>query len=463
MTSLRLLNVVAVLAIGAASSASADELALPEARAIAKEAYIYGIPMVDNYRVLHAYSLDPANPEYKGPLNQLVNTARVFTPKDKTVITPNSDTPYSSLGMDLRAEPIVLTLPPIEKDRYYSVQLIDLYTFNFDYLGTRTTGNQGGTFLIAGPDWKGETPKGVDRVVRSECQLALAAYRTQLFNPDDLDNVKKIQAGYKAVPLSAFLGQPAPPAPAAIDWPKPISADDEPSSLEFFNQLGFLMQFCPTHPSEVELYQRFAKIGLKPGKPFDYKSLSPDMQTALRDGMEDGQKEIDARRNKMASSADFFGTREFLKNDYLARAVGAQVGIYANSKDEALYNFIQSDADGSFLSGGADNRYTIRYAPNALPPANAFWSLTMYDIPVQLLVDNPLNRYLINSTMLPNLKRDADGGLTIYIQYESPGPEHESNWLPAPHGPFLLVQRIYLPKPEVLDGTWQQPSVQHVQ
>jgi len=462
VTSLRLLSVVAMLAIGAAFSASADELALVEARAVAKEAYIYGVPMVDNYRILHAYSLDPTNPEYKAPFNQLVNTARVFTPKDKAVITPNADTPYSSIGIDLRAEPIVLTLPPIEKDRYYSVQLIDLYTFNFDYLGTRTTGNKGGTFLVAGPDWKGETPKGVDRVVRSECQLALAAYRTQLFNPDDLDNVKKIQAGYKAEPLSAFLGQPAPPAAPAIDWPKPIATDDERTSLEFFNQLSFLMPFCPTHPSEVALYERFAKIGLEPGKPFDIKSLSPDMQTALRAGMEDGQKEIDARRDKMTSSADFFGTREFLKNDYLARAVGAQVGIYANSKDEALYSFIEADADGNFLSGGADNRYTIRYEPNALPPANAFWSLTMYDIPVQLLVDNPINRYLINSPMLPNLKRDTDGGLTLYIQHDSPGPEHEANWLPAPHGPFLLVQRIYLPEPEALDGTWQQPSVQRV-
>ena len=179
-------------ALSVPASLHADQITPDEARAIAKDAYIYGYPMVDNYRILYAYNLDKANPEYKGPFNQLVNTARVYTPDDKAIVTPNSDTPYSSIGMDLRAEPLVLTLPPIEKDRYYSVQLIDLFTFNFDYLGTRTTGNDGGKFLVAGPDWKGDMPKGIDKVLRSECQLVLAAYRTQLFNPDDLENVKKI-------------------------------------------------------------------------------------------------------------------------------------------------------------------------------------------------------------------------------------------------------------------------------
>ena len=181
-----------------------------EARAIAKEAYIYGFPMVDSYRIQYAYFVDRENPEFKAPWNHIRNIARVFTPDDKAIQTPNSDTPYSMLGLDLRAEPMVLTVPPIEKERYFSIQLIDLYTFNFDYIGSRATGNDGGSFLIAGPGWKGETPKGVKKVIRSETELALAAYRTQLFNPGDLDNVKKVQAGYQVQPLSAFLGQTAP-------------------------------------------------------------------------------------------------------------------------------------------------------------------------------------------------------------------------------------------------------------
>ena len=181
-----------------------------EARAIAKEAYIYGFPVVDNYRVEYDYFVNRENPEFKAPWNQITNIPRVFTPADVAVQTPNSDTPYSWLGLDLRAEPIVLTLPPIEKDRYISVQFTDAYTFNFAYVGTRTTGNDGGSFLVAGPNWKGQTPKGVKKVIRSETELIIVIYRTQLFNPDDIDNVKKIQAGYKVQTLSAFLNTAAP-------------------------------------------------------------------------------------------------------------------------------------------------------------------------------------------------------------------------------------------------------------
>src|SRR5437868_15546642 len=198
-----------------------------EARTIAKDAYIYGFPMVDSYRIQHAYFIDAKNPEYKGPWNHLVNIPRVYTPADTAIQTPNSDTPYSFIGMDLRAEPLVLTVPLIEKDRYFSIQLIDAYTFNFAYVGSRATGNGGGSFLVAGPNWKGEKPDGVKEVIRSETDFIWAAYRTQLFNPEDLDNVKKVQAGYKAVPLSAFLSQPAPTAAPAIDFIKPLTPADE--------------------------------------------------------------------------------------------------------------------------------------------------------------------------------------------------------------------------------------------
>ena len=209
-----------------AARAANQDVNPAEARAIAKEAYIYGFPMVDSYRIQHAYFVDRQNPEYKAPWNQIHNIPRVYTPEDKAIQTPNSDTPYSMVGMDLRAEPIVLTVPAIEKERYFSVQLIDAYTLNFDYIGSRATGNDGGSFLIAGPGWKGETPKGVKKVIRSETELVLAVYRTQLFNPGDLDNVKKVQAGYKAQPLSAFLGQPAPKAAPAIDFIKPLTPAD---------------------------------------------------------------------------------------------------------------------------------------------------------------------------------------------------------------------------------------------
>lgn len=215
-----------------------------EARVIAAEAYVYGYPMVDNYRIMHAYFVDRNNPECKAPFNQIRNIPRVYTPDDKVIQTPNSDTPYSMLGMDLRAEPMVLTVPVIESGRYFSVQLIDLYTFNFAYLGSRTTGNNGGSFLVGGPGWKGAVPPGITKVIRSETEFLLAAHRTQLFHPGDLDNVKKVQAGYKTQTLSAFLGQPAPKAAPAIDFLEPLTPDQQRTSPEFFTILNFVLQFC---------------------------------------------------------------------------------------------------------------------------------------------------------------------------------------------------------------------------
>ena len=349
--SLRCLVTVLLVACVAVLPAHAQTGVSPaEARAIAKEAYIYGFPMVDSYRIQHAYFVDRENPEFKAPWNQIRNIPRVYTPDDKAVQTPNSDTPYSMLGMDLRAEPIVLTVPPIEKERYFSVQLIDAYTFNFDYIGSRATGNDGGSFLIAGPGWKGETPKGVKKVIRSETELVLAAYRTQLFNPGDLDNVKKVQAGYKVQPLSAFLGQPAPTAAPAIDFIKPLTPAEQRTSPEFFNILNFVLQFCPTNPSETELMARFAKIGVGAGKTFDAGKLSPEVKTAIEQGMADAwadlaelQKRIDA---KEVTSGDMFGTREYLKNNYLYRMAAAVLGIYGNSKQEAMYPIYAVDSDG---------------------------------------------------------------------------------------------------------------------
>jgi hypothetical protein len=432
-----------------------------EARAIAKELYAFGVPLVDTYKTIYAFNVDKNNPQYKGPFNSILNIARVFTPEDTAFVTPNSDTPYSFAALDLRAEPVVITVPKLEKGRYFVFQLMDLYTFNFDYIGSRATGNGGGSFLIAGPGWAGETPKGITKVIRAETALVSVVGRTQLFSPADLDKVKRIQAGYKVQPLSSFLGT-APPAPApAVAWIPPMAPGTERTSLEFFNQVAFLLQFAePPHPSEVELRRRFAKIGVVPGKPFDAAAVSPETRAALEAGMKDAQMEIDARRRSLAGRTDMlFGTREFLKNDYVARATGTQVGIGANSRDEAMYPILDKDASGQPLDA-RQHRYVLRFAKGQLPPVNAFWSITMYDVPKQLLVKNPLGRYLINSPMLPTLHPDADGGLSIYIQASSPGKAKESNWLPAPAGPFMVALRYYWPKPELLNAQWVTPPVE---
>jgi len=445
---------------------AADEVSPAEARAIAKEAYIYGFPMVDGYRIQYAYFVDRNDLEFKAPWNQIRNMPRVFTPDDKVVQIPNSDTPYSTLGLDLRDEPIVITVPPIEKSRYFSVQLIDLYTFNFGYIGSRTTGNDGGSFLVAGPSWKGAQPPGIKRVFHCETEFALAGFRTQLFNPGDLDNVKKVRAGYKAQPLSQFLGKPAPPAAPTIDFIKPLTPDQERTLPDFFNILNFVLQFCPTNPSEQELTARFARLNIGAGMRFDVAKLSPEMKKAVEDGMADAWQAFSEAKNQVdmgkLTTGDILGTREYLKNNYIYRMLAAVLIIYGNSKQEAMYPIYTLDPSGQKLDA-AQNRYTLRFAPGQLPPVNAFWSLTMYELPSRLLVANPLDRYLINSPMLPDLKRDADGGVTLYIQHDSPGEDRESNWLPAPSGPFLMFMRLFWPKPQAIEGKWKQPPLQRAE
>lgn len=438
------------------------EITPAEARAIAKEAYIYGFPLVDHYRIQYAYFVDSQNHEFKAPWNTLASMARVATPEDKAIQTPNSDTPYSFVGMDLRAEPIVLTVPAIEKERYYSIQLIDAYTHNFAYIGSRATGNEPGRFMVTGPGWKGATPKGVKKVIASETEFVFAAYRTQLFNPADLENVKKIQAAYKAEPLSTYVGQPAPEAAPPIEFIKPLTPETQKTSLEFFPILNFILQFAPTVPSEEELKGRFARIGVGGGKNFDAGKLSPEMKAAIENGMADAWLDLEALRKRVdakeVTMGDTFGTREYLKNNYLYRMIGAVLGIYGNSKQEAMYPVYGVDAEGRKLDGS--HRYALRFPPGQLPPVNAFWSLTMYGMPESLLVENPINRYLINSPMLPSLEKDADGGLTLLIQNESPGKEKEANWLPAPKGPFVMAMRLYWPREEALEGRWTAPPLQ---
>ena len=431
-----------------------------QARAIAKEAYIYGFPMVDSYRIQYSYFVDKNNPEYKGEWNQVHNTARVSTPADTALQTPNSDTPYSFLGADLRAEPLVLTVPPIEDGRYFSLQFIDGYTYNFAYVGTRTTGNGGGKFLLAGPGWKGDKPAGVDDVIRSDTDLDFVLYRTQLFSPDDLANVTKIQAGYQVEPLSSFLHQPAPPAPPT-DWLTPLTAEQQKTSPKFFEILNYTMRFAPIMGSEKDIRDRFATLGIAADGSFNADKLSPEIREAVQAGMSDAWAELAAfKKDKVdtgqVTSGQVFGTRDQLGGNYLYRMAGAVLGIYGNSSTEAMYPVLSTDTGGAPLSGADD--YTLTFAPGQLPPVNAFWSVTMYKLPESLLVANPINRYLINSPMLPNLVKNPDGGLTIYIQNTSPGPDKEPNWLPAPPGPFTLYMRLYSPKPDALDGHWQAPK-----
>jgi hypothetical protein len=441
---------------------------IPEATDIAEEGFIYGLPIVMNYAVMYEYAVDRDSGQFKAPFNEIKNEARVFTYKDTAIVTPNSDTPYSFAWLDLRAEPIVLSVPAVEKDRYYAVQLEDGNTFNYGYVGSRTTGNEAGDYMVVGPDWKGETPPSIKKVFRSSTQFSLAGYRTQLFGPDDIDNVKKVQAGYKVQPLSAYLGTPAPPPAPKIDFPK---IDKDLVKSNFFEYLDFALQFAPPGEDEKDIRAKLAQIGVGAGKAFDFHELPLGHRLEIGLGMKRGDKKVDDYLAAGAKDVNgwkvgsWFGDRAFFNGHWLLRAAGAKGGIYGNDAVEATYPLTRSDGDGQPLDGSKAN-YTLTFAKGEYPPVNAFWSVTMYDGKTQLLIENPINRYLINSPMLPELKKNEDGSLTLYIQKDSPGADKESNWLPAPDGPIYLAMRLYWPKtepPSVLppgEGTWQPPAIQ---
>jgi len=465
-----LLCVLAATFVIGCEKKSANEVAAPgieETKAIAEEGFIYGLPIVMNYAVMYEYAVDRNSGQFKAPFNQINNEARVFTYKDTAVITPNSDTPYSILWLDLRAEPIVLSVPAVKKPRYYSVMLCDGNTFNFGYIGSRATGTEPGDYMVVGPEWKGDMPAGIKKVFHSSTQFAAVAYRTQLFNPADMPNVVKIQSGYKVQPLSAFLKQPAPPAAPAIDFPK---ANAELVKQNFFSYLDFALQFAPAGPEEVSIRTKLASIGIGPGKTFEMKDLSAEHRAAVLLGMKQGEDKVEqylATGQKNINGwkvGSLFGDRGFYSGDWLKRAAAAKGGIYGNDAIEAMYPMTKTLANGEELDGSKHN-YTLTFAKGQFPPVNAFWSVTMYDGKSQLLIENPINRYLINSPMLSGMKKNPDGSLTMYIQKDSPGKAKESNWLPAPSDTIYLVMRLYWPKetpPSILpagEGTWKPPAI----
>jgi hypothetical protein len=450
----------------ATTTIRAAEMTLDETKAIAEEGFIYGLPIVMNYAVMYEYSVDKNSGQYKAPFNQINNEARVFTYEDTSVVTPNSDTPYSILWLDLRAEPIVLSVPAVEKSRYYSVMLCDGNTYNYGYIGSRATGSDAGDYLVVGPDWKGKTPAGIEKVFRSSTQFSAVAYRTQLFNAEDMPSVVKIQAGYKVQPLSRYLKQPAPPV-APVNFPK-INA--EMAKTGFFDYLDFALEFAPAGPEEKEIRAKLARLGIGAGKKFASKDFSPEQQAQVGAGMKEGGAKIEQYLESGQKSINgwkvgsLFGDSAFYNGDWLKRAAAAKAGIYGNDAAEAMYPMTKTLANGETLDASKNN-YTLTFAAGQFPPVNSFWSVTMYDGKSQLLIKNSINRYLLNSPLLPNMEKNADGSLTLYIQKDSPGADKQANWLPAPDGPIYLVMRLYWPKtdaPSILppgDGTWKPPGI----
>ena len=466
------LKIIGILFIGLLinSCTQEDKLSPEQAREIAKEAYIYGFPIVMNYKTMYNYTLNETSPEYKAPFNEKSCEARLLTPKDRTVVTPNSDTPYCMFWVDLRDEPQVISLPEMEPERFYHFQLIDLYTHNFAYLGTLTTGNKAGNYLIVNSNWKGEKPEGIDQVITCETDLFFIVVRTQLMGNDDLDHVASIQDAYGAQSLSSFLGKTSVVShrdEQVLEW-----HDGDELTVAMFPYLNYMLNLTNAIASESTIRKNMEKLGLGTKQGFDINSFDKEIQKAIEDGVAQGLQEMKdfnvANSSDPLISAKIFGTREFLtksakenfnsNNFYVMRAVAALVGLYGNSGTEALYPTYLMESPG-VLFDASNNAYTMTFEKDKLPPVNSFWSLSMYDGPTQLFIENPLNRYLLNSNSIDDFVFGDDGSLTLYVQKDSPGAALEANWLPAPGGTFYCVMRLYGPKEEALSGEWINPPL----
>lgn len=421
-------------------------------RAIAQEAWIYAYPMLMHYQTMEKQVLDPAAPGYVGGFNRFRHYSELYTPKNREIVTPNNDTPYSWAWLDLRSEPQVLSVPAVDADRYYVHQLVDQYTHNFGYVGVLSTGREAGDYLIAGPGWKGPTPAGIKGVLRSETDIVMVLGRTGLKNADDLPAVRALQQQYRLQALHEYTAGTAPKAAEPIAWqPWDSKTGLGPGFIPMLNQI---LTLCPTEPSETALRARFAKIGIVPGQGFDFAALPEPTRQALIGGIQDAQAQLEAATGNVRNTLGLFGTREVLHGNYLNRAVAAAVGIYGNSVEEAFYMGSRLDNQGQPLQGGRG--YRLRFAPGQLPPVSEFWSLTLYDLPDRQLVANPIDRYCLSSR--DRLQVDADGGVTLMLQPAAPA--EQNNWLPTPQsGAFTLVLRLYGPGREVIEQRWQMPVV----
>ncbi len=466
-TAHRVLFAALALALAASSWSCARGPDPAEARALAKEAYIFAYPMLENYKTMYIQAIDTSSPGYRGPFNALHHNTALLGPEFREVVRPNNDTIYSFAWLDLRAEPIVVTVPAIT-DRYYSFQLVDIYTHNFAYIGTRATGTEAGSYLIAGPSWTGhpsEPPPDIRQVFQTEGNFVLCIVRTAVSGAEDLPNVLAIQQQYNVAPLSTFLGEAAPPNPPEIVFPPYNRVEaDGPDFIKYFN---FLLGQLNVDPSERELIQKLGRIGIVPNRAFNAESFDPAVRHSMDEGIREASEEIESNianlgevKNGWSLTGKIFGTRAVMQGQYLNRASAARFGLYGNDLEEAYYPSTNVDSAGDVLDG-SQHSYTLRFAKDQIPPVDAFWSMTMYGLPDQLMIGNPIQRYSIGDRTR-GLKFGADGSLEIYLQHKSPGKAKEANWLPAPSGPFSVTLRMYLPKAAALDPLYAPPGIMKV-
>lgn len=441
---------------------------------LALQAATWGGPIVTMYALRHN---DAVGPKARARPNSLWRMEDISTPalsKEAGYVTPNVNVIYGFGFMDLRQEPIILEAPD-SQDRYYMVEIVDMWTNAFAYIGGKSTGYKGGKFALVGPGWAGELPAGVERI---DCPTpwVLIQPRVHIYveGKIDLRGAKKILQAIKPSGLAQFTGKPAPktssytyPAPEPKNPDLPVSALDYKDPLQFWELLMVAMNENPPPRDQITaLLPLFRPLGIELGKPWERSKLAPEVLEVMREAAE----KIGALLNDLPSGTLCQGayipppTIGNFGTDYKTRAEIARVGLTANTPYEAIYWMYTLDKEGNLLTGA--KKYTMTFTEELPFYKPGFWSLTLYDAANNYTVSNPLNRYMLGSDT-KELKKNSDGSFTLYIQKESPGKERESNWLPAPSGPFYLIPRSYAPKPEIIgiltDPTsWPIPAVEPV-
>jgi hypothetical protein len=447
------------LAQGAQSSLTEEE-----AHAVAVDSYVYFYPLISMDVTRKQLINSEPGTGIGGPMNAFVNIPAFPTADMKAVVRPNFDTLYSSAWLDLTKEPMVLSVPDTG-GRFYLMPMLDMWTDVFASPGWRTTGTQAGNFLITPPGWTGTVPSGMIRIGASTPHVWIIG-RTKTDGPPDYEAVRRIQANYKITPLSGW-GQPPNPVQQTIDRnvdvkTPPKTQVDTMGGEKYFAYAAELLKLHPPHITDQPIIAQMRRIGIEPGRTFDFNSLAPAVKKAIESAPEAGQKLMAWKVPTLARVANYWqmntDTMGVYGNYYLKRAIVAQVGLGANLPEDAVYPFNLGDETGKPLDGSG--KYTITFEKGATPPTQAFWSITLYDAE-GFQVANALNRFAVSSWM--PFKVDPDGSLTLYFQNESPGKDKEANWLPAPRGPFNLTMRIYGPRSEVLTGRWNPPVVTRVQ
>lgn len=441
------------------SSAPTSEASTDEAQAIAQEAYIFLYPLVlfdlTRKQMINA---DPKVNPAAGPANAFTHL-RAFPPADaRVVVRPNFDTLYSLAWLDMTNGPVIVSTEDTG-GRYYLLEIVEMWTDAFAVPGARTNGTGAASFAVVPPGWTGSLPPGVERI-DSPTPNAWVCGRTQTNGPNDYAAVHKIQDGYK-VTLLADWGKTPRKIEQKIDpsvdtKTEPLRLLNEMSPQKFFEYAAELMKVNRPHLTDWSTVARMKRIGLEPGRSFDNTKVSADV---LAQGAEAGLKLIHDKTSTIARVANGWvmntETIGVYGNYYLKRAIIAMIGLGANQPEDAIYPLNVADADGKPVD--AENNYVLHFNKDEIPPVGAFWSLTMYDAE-GFQVANPINRFAIGDR--DPLKFNSDGSLDIYIQNQNPGPDKESNWLPAPKsGALGLTLRLYAPKPEVLDGRWNPPAV----